>query len=130
MLVGTLAEAACESIEANALQSKVAAYFHDIGKAERPQYFIENQRDGVNKHNQLDPYTSAKYIIDHVVMGAQLARDQGLPKPIIDNIYMHHGDGLLQYFYAAAIEQDGDSVDEKRTFDVRASVQTRVRRAL
>jgi cyclic-di-AMP phosphodiesterase PgpH len=111
VLVGTLGEAACEGIGANALQAKVAAYFHDIGKSEEPQYFIENQRDGVNKHSQLDPRTSAEVIINHVIAGGQMAKEHGLPKPIVDNIYMHHGDGILQYFYAKACEEEGD-VDE------------------
>jgi putative nucleotidyltransferase with HDIG domain len=112
VMVGTLGEAACEEIGANALQAKVAAYFHDIGKSEEPQYFIENQRDGVNKHSQLDPGTSAEVIINHVVAGARMAKQHGLPKLIVDNIYMHHGDGILQYFYAKACEQEDEPVDE------------------
>ena len=66
VMVGTLAEAAAEAIGANALQARVASYFHDIGKAVRPQYFIENQRDGVNRHERLTPHQSARVIIDHV----------------------------------------------------------------
>lgn len=108
VVVGTLAEAACEAIGANALQAKVAAYFHDIGKAVKPGYFIENQRGGANRHNDLDPVASARVIIDHVHQGARMAREHGLPKPILDNILMHHGTGLLQYFYAKAVQEAAD----------------------
>lgn len=102
VIVGTLAEAACEAIGANSLQAKIAAYFHDIGKVTKPQYFIENQQGGPNRHDSLDPDSSAQTIISHVTEGARLAKEYGLPKPIIDNIYMHHGTGLLQYFFAKA----------------------------
>lgn len=107
VIVGSLAEAACERIGANALQARVAAYFHDVGKSLKPQYFVENQR-GVNRHDRLDPHTSAQILIQHVVEGGRLAREHRLPKPIIDNIYMHHGTGIIQYFYARALEQAGD----------------------
>jgi len=112
VIVGTLAEAACEAIGANALRAKVASYFHDIGKAIKPKYYVENQRDGVNRHNGLDPWTSARIIVSHVTDGGRLARDHGLPKPIVNNIYMHHGTGLLQYFYAAAQELSEEPLDE------------------
>ena len=108
VIVGTLAEAGCESIGANALLAKVASYFHDIGKAVKPQYFIENQRGNVNGHHALSPHASAQVIIRHVVDGGRMAREHRLPQPIIDNIYMHHGTGVLQYFFAAAQEQAED----------------------
>ncbi|TVQ92710.1 MAG: HDIG domain-containing protein [Deltaproteobacteria bacterium] len=113
VVVGSLAEAACEEVGANALQTRVAAYFHDIGKALKPQYFVENQGAGTSRHAGLDPHTSAAIIISHVTDGAELARRYRLPKPCLDNIYMHHGTGLLQYFYARAVEQaDDEEVDE------------------
>jgi putative nucleotidyltransferase with HDIG domain len=113
VVVGSLAEAACEAVGANALQTRVAAYFHDIGKALKPQYYVENQGSQGNRHAGLDPYTSARIIISHVTDGAELARRHRLPKPCIDNIYMHHGTGLLQYFYVKAQAQaDGAPVDE------------------
>lgn len=114
VVVGTLAEAGCEAIGANSLQAKISAYFHDIGKALKPHYFIENQRGGHNRHNDLDARQSAAVIIGHVTHGARLAREHHLPKPILDNILMHHGTGLLQYFYAKAAAEalPGESVDE------------------
>jgi len=115
VVVGSLSEAACEAIGANALQTRVAAYFHDIGKSLKPQYFVENQGSGGSRHKGLDPHTSAAIIISHVTDGAELARQHRLPQPCLDNIYMHHGTGLLQYFYAKAVElADGDesAVDE------------------
>jgi putative nucleotidyltransferase with HDIG domain len=114
VIVGTLAEAGAAAIGANSLLAKVASYFHDIGKAPKPQYFVENQKGGINKHMALDPFTSAHVIISHVVDGGRMAKEHALPQPIIDNIYMHHGTGILQYFYAAACSQVGDpsTIDE------------------
>ena len=108
VMVGTLAEAGCEAIGANALQAKVAAYFHDIGKSFKPDYFVENQKGGINKHDALDPVTSAQIIIDHVVSGGRMAKEHNLPAPIVNNIYMHHGTGLLVFFYRKALEQAED----------------------
>lgn len=115
VVVGSLAEAACEAIGANALQARVSAYFHDIGKSLRPQFFVENQRDGVNRHDGLDPRASAQILIHHVTDGAKMAREHRLPKPIIDNILMHHGTGLIQLFYTRAAEDAaarGETVNE------------------
>jgi len=113
VIVGSLAEAASEAIGANALQARVAAYFHDVGKSARPRYFVENQRGGLNRHDRLDPYTSARAIIAHVIEGGRMAREYNLPKPIVDNVYMHHGTGLLQYFHAKAVDEaKGEEVAE------------------
>ena len=106
VMVGTLAEAAAEAIGANALLCRVCSYFHDIGKAVRPAYFVENQRDGVNRHERLGPHQSARVIIDHVRDGGNIAKKHKLPRPVIDNIYMHHGTGLVHYFYARAKAKD------------------------
>lgn len=108
VLVGTLAEAGAEAIGANALVAKVASYFHDIGKGLKPQYFVENQQGGINQHAGLDPHVSARIIISHVIDGGRMAREHGLPQPILDNIFMHHGTGILQYFYADAVARAGD----------------------
>lgn len=113
VIVGSLAEAGCEAIGANALQARVASYFHDIGKANKPQYFVENQRGVANRHDTMDPYVSSRVIIGHVVDGGRMAREHKLPKPIVDNIYMHHGTGILQYFYDRAVQDaHGRPVDE------------------
>jgi putative nucleotidyltransferase with HDIG domain len=115
VVVGTLAEAACEAIGANALRAKVSAYFHDIGKTLNPEYFVENQQGGRNRHDGLDPRASAQIIIAHVLDGGRMAREHKLPKPILDIIYMHHGTGILQYFYDLALRQaaEPDLVDER-----------------
>ncbi len=113
VIVGSLSEAACESIGANALLARVACYFHDIGKGVKPQYFVENQRDGQNRHDRLSPEQSAQVIINHVREGGVLARQHKLPQPIYDNIFMHHGSGLIPYFHNRAREQaQGQPVDE------------------
>ena len=109
--VASLCESAAESIGANALQLRVACYFHDIGKALAPRYFIENQGGGPNPHDRLPARTSARVIINHVVDGAAIARQYNLPAPIVDGIEMHHGTGIIQYFYAKAVE--GAEPDEE-----------------
>ncbi len=116
VIVGSLSEAACEAIGANALLARVACYFHDIGKGVKPQYFVENQRDGANRHDRLSPEQSAQVIINHVREGAVLARQHRLPKPIYDNIFMHHGTGLIPYFYNRAREAAGAQPVEEALF--------------
>jgi putative nucleotidyltransferase with HDIG domain len=111
VIVGSLAEAAAESIGCNALQTRVSCYFHDIGKAVKPNYFIENLRDAPNPHDRLAPQQSARIIINHVLDGVALAKQYKLPKPIIDGIEMHHGTGIIQYFYAKALEQAGADME-------------------
>ena len=112
--VAQLCEAAAERIGANALQTRVACYFHDIGKAVNPKYFIENQRGGPNPHDRLPARNSARVIRNHVEDGEAIARQYNLPQPIIDGIVMHHGNGLIRYFYAKALQEAGpdDVVDE------------------
>lgn len=110
VIVGSLAEAAAESIGCNALMTRVSCYFHDIGKAVKPNYFIENLRDAPNPHDRLQPHQSARIIINHVLDGEALARQYKLPKPIIDGILMHHGTGIIQYFYAKAVEAAGEDM--------------------
>lgn len=112
VIVGSLSEAACERIGANALLARVACYFHDIGKGLKPHYFVENHREGPGRHERLSPAQSAQVIINHVRDGAVLARQYKLPAPIYDNIFMHHGTGLIQFFYARAKEQADAPVDE------------------
>jgi putative nucleotidyltransferase with HDIG domain len=111
VIVGSLAETAAESIGCNALQTRVSCYFHDVGKAVKPSYFIENLRDAPNPHDRLAPHQSARIIINHVLDGAAIAKQYKLPAPIIDGIMMHHGTGIIQYFYARALEQAGPGVE-------------------
>jgi cyclic-di-AMP phosphodiesterase PgpH len=116
--VASLAEAAAESIGARGLLVRVGAYFHDIGKMLKPGYFIENQSQGVNRHESLVPAMSTLVIIAHVKDGADLARQHHLPERIIDFIQQHHGTTLVEYFYRRANEQreaddpNGSEVDE------------------
>lgn len=106
MLVGTLAESACKAIGANALLARVGAYYHDLGKMDQPEYFVENQTDGENKHDDINPSLSASVIKSHVKRGVEKAHQLRLPQQIIDIIAEHHGNSVLQFFYAKAKEKD------------------------
>jgi len=114
--VGSIAEAAAESIGARGLLVRVGAYFHDIGKMLKPGYFIENQGDESSRHKDLEPAMSTLVIIAHIKDGADLARQHHLPQPIIDFILQHHGTTLVEFFYELASEKsesnpDGGEVD-------------------
>jgi putative nucleotidyltransferase with HDIG domain len=113
MEVSKLCEAAAEAIGANALLARVGAYYHDIGKVNMPQYFIENQDGSENIHDKISPYTSARLIGSHVKDGIELARAYKLPKIIEDLIPQHHGTAMISFFYQKAIEsEDGDDINE------------------
>ena len=106
LVVASLAEAAAEAVGANAAMCRVSAYFHDIGKLSKPEYFIENQADGVdNPHDALTPTMSALIIIAHVKDGVDLAVKHKLNPRVIDIIQEHHGDSLVSYFHRRAQEQ-------------------------
>lgn len=106
LVVASLAEAAAESIGANAQLCRVCSYFHDVGKLKKPEYFIENQHDGAeNPHDSLTPTMSALVIIAHVKDGVDLAVKHKLNPRIIDVIQEHHGDSLVYFFYRKAQEQ-------------------------
>lgn len=102
IIMGNLSEAAAESIGANQILARVGCYYHDIGKLSKPQYFIENQLDQNNKHNELNPSMSTKIIISHVKDGIEMAKKYKLPEKIINFIPMHHGTTLVSYFYDKA----------------------------
>jgi putative nucleotidyltransferase with HDIG domain len=104
IVIGNLAEAAAESINENPLLARVGAYYHDIGKSQKPEYFIENQRGDENKHDRLSPSMSSLIITSHVKEGAEMARQQKLPSVIVDIIRQHHGTSLITYFYQKAKE--------------------------
>jgi putative nucleotidyltransferase with HDIG domain len=109
LVVATLAEAACESIGANATLARVCSYFHDIGKLVKAEYFTENMRHGRNPHDDLAPTMSALIIIAHVKEGVDLALKHGLNDQIIDVIQQHHGTSLVYYFYKRALQQQEDT---------------------
>ena len=109
VVVGNLAEACADAINARSLLCRVGAYYHDLGKMERPEYYIENQFMGDNKHDSLTPAMSAKIIRKHVVDGLKLAKDYGLPKLVSDFIPMHHGTSRVEYFYRMALEAAKDT---------------------
>ncbi|NMB75408.1 MAG: HDIG domain-containing protein [Myxococcales bacterium] len=115
IIVGSLVEAAAESIHCNPLLAKVMAYYHDIGKIKNPAYFSENQREGVNRHDRIKPSLSAMVLKAHVKDGAELARTSKLGQPIVDAILQHHGTSLIKYFYQKAKEQEDaqNPVDER-----------------
>ncbi|MDB4618323.1 HDIG domain-containing protein [Akkermansiaceae bacterium] len=104
LIVAALSESAAEAVGADALQTRVCAYFHDIGKLRKPEYFIENQGDG-NPHDALTPTMSALIIIAHVKDGVDLAIKNKLNPAIIQVIQEHHGDSLVYYFYRKAQER-------------------------
>lgn len=108
--VGNLAEAAAEEVAADALLLRVAAYYHDIGKTVRPYFYTDNQSDRENVHNDLDPYTSAQIIVDHVREGTAMARAARVPSQVVDFIPTHHGTMVIKHFYQLALQRD-DVVD-------------------
>jgi putative nucleotidyltransferase with HDIG domain len=105
--IANLAEAACRAIGANALLARVGAYYHDIGKIARPQYFVENQPKGRNPHDTLHAGTSAQIIRNHVHEGLALAAEQKLPKALRAFITEHHGTGTITYFLDKARRSEG-----------------------
>jgi putative nucleotidyltransferase with HDIG domain len=112
MMVAQLAEAGCREIGANSLLARVGAYYHDIGKMDQSEYFVENQVNGMeNKHNDLNPTLSASVIKSHVRKGVEKARQLHLPQAVIDIIAEHHGNSIITYFYNNAKEKD-PSLDE------------------
>jgi len=130
LMVGNLAEQAAEAISADALVTRVAAYYHDIGKLYDPMLFIENQAGAENIHDQLPPVESAAMIVGHVARGIDFAYQYKLPKALIPFIPQHHGTALMGYFYAKArqiavedagatpgsapAKEIGDKVDQRR----------------
>ncbi|MHC2070330.1 HD family phosphohydrolase [Bremerella sp. T1] len=111
--VASIAESAADAIGANGLLVRVGAYFHDIGKMMKPEYFIENQNASDNRHEGLNPAISTLVIIAHVKDGADLARQNRLPRAIIDFIEQHHGTTLVEYFYRVASAKVESNPDER-----------------
>lgn len=118
--VATIAETAADAIGANGLLCRVGAYYHDVGKMLKPQYFVENMVAGqVSRHESLNPAMSALVIIGHVKDGVELARQHNIPEPLIDFIEQHHGTTLVEYFFHAATKQAESKPDHR--FEVQES---------
>ncbi len=108
LIVGNLAESACDKIGANGLLARVGAYYHDIGKMEKSEYFAENQPISESQHDKLEPTMSSLIIINHVKEGMEKAKKARLNKALMDFIEQHHGTGLIYYFYQRALESVED----------------------
>lgn len=107
--VATLAEEGARAIGANCLLSRVAAYYHDVGKIHKSEYFIENQAAGTqNRHLNLSPSVSLLIILAHVKDGVELAREYNLPSAIVPFIQSHHGTTVVEYFYHQAKNRAGE----------------------
>ena len=111
LIVSNLAESAADAIGANALLTRVGAYYHDIGKLVKPEYFTENQLGEANKHDQLEPSMSRLVILNHVKEGIELGKKYKLNPIIIDFIPQHHGTSLIHYFYQRALESVANTQD-------------------
>ncbi len=112
LLVGNLVEAVASDVKANNLLARVGAYYHDIGKLAKPEYFFENKGDNINKHEKLTPTMSALILASHVKEGIELAKKEKLPRVVVEAIRQHHGTTVMAYFYQKALEYDShDSVN-------------------
>jgi len=109
VIVGSLVESAAETVGVNPLLARVSSYYHDIGKAKMPEYFVENQGGAPNKHDKLTPHMSSMIIINHVKEGVELANQYKLPQPLIDIIKQHHGTAVLTYFFQKAKDMGYDA---------------------
>lgn len=112
ILVGNLAEAAAEEVQANAILVRVGAMYHDIGKLKRPYFFIENQFSQDNPHDKIAPTLSSLIITSHIKDGLEMAKEEKLPQGIQDIIAQHHGDSLVSFFYHKALEENMDVPEE------------------
>ena len=112
LLIGTLSEAAAEAIGAGGLLARVGAYFHDIGKANKPRYFVENYQEGEQAHGGLTPAMSRLIIMSHVKDGQEMADRLGLPPVIKDFINEHHGTTLMEFFYHEAKQQTQEAGED------------------
>lgn len=112
IVISNMAERAAGAIGADTLLSRVGSYYHDIGKVVRPYFFAENQSDGENPHDKLDPRTSAEIIIAHTTEGLALAKKYRLPERVCAFIPEHHGTTLVTYFYRRANQESDEDLDE------------------
>jgi len=119
MVVSTLSESAAEAVKLNPLLTRVAAYYHDIGKINKPEYFIENQMGSVNRHDRLTPSMSSLILISHVKDGVELAKEHRLPKEVIDIIHQHHGTRITTFFYKKALDCHNPALPPVNEMDFR-----------
>ena len=129
IIVGNLAESVAEAVGVNPLLARVSAYYHDIGKIKMPDYFIENQNQPINRHEDLAPRMSSLILMSHVKEGVELAKKHNLPESIIDIIQQHHGTSVMTYFYEKAKGKEGSSAPVPSDSDFRypgPKPQTRV----
>jgi len=118
--IADMAQAAAKAIGANGLMCKVGAMYHDVGKINKPMYFVENQAGGPNRHNKLSPAMSLLIIVGHVKDGIEMAREYGLPRSLQHFIESHHGTTLVEYFYHAAKQQrDAENMPAPAEFEFR-----------
>ena len=113
MMVATLSENAVIEIGGDPIFTRVACYYHDIGKTKRPQYYVENQTDGKNLHNNISPFMSKMIILSHTKEGAEMGKKYKIPKEIRDIMFEHQGTTLLAYFYNKAKEIDPNVQEEE-----------------
>lgn len=121
LMLGQLAEGAAEAIGADAVLARVSGYYHDIGKTRMPEYFIENQPKGSNRHDKLEPSMSALVIAAHVKEGVEMAKKARLPEQIIAAIREHHGTKLIRYFYQKALTKSDPAQGPVRETEYRHS---------
>lgn len=105
LMVANLAEAGCEAIGRDGLVGRVCGYYHDVGKIKRPNFFVENQFDGINPHDNVTPALSALIITSHTKDGVELGREAKLPQVVLDGMLQHHGTGLVSFFYYKILKQ-------------------------
>ena len=104
--MANLAEASAAAIHADALLTRVGAYYHDLGKTVQPKYFVDNLQPGESSpHQDLEPDVSADAIMTHVVMGAKILRNGGIPEPVVEFCYTHHGTQVVEFFWHKCNEQ-------------------------
>lgn len=115
IMVGNLAEVACDAIGANSLLARVGSYYHDIGKIPKSEYFSENEMSTGSRHSNLAPSMSALIIAKHVKEGIEIAKKYKITNTVVDFITQHHGDSLISYFYQKAMEktEEGEVLKEE-----------------
>lgn len=119
LLIGSIAETAADAIGANGLLCRVGAYYHDIGKINKPSYFVENQMGSASRHEQLSPAMSKLVIAGHVNDGMEIAREYGLPAVLRQFIETHHGTTLMEYFYNEARKKKGEHENDVSEIEFR-----------